>query len=338
MWRLILIFDNWTISRSSHADRRQVLTPNDIQGGPSARSASICMLCGNAERERPGALTRSKTAVDVAGDQVAFAGSSFEITRNAPVTATGVKQHSASARQKARGTGARAAWAGLMIAMLATSTGARGDNTAPRTDGPFNALEWADGVTTARNGYAVWISVASTRHRVRIPDHRREAGPPEHGVAPHVSCRAAGGGLPEVFPPAPAPGGIYLDNHPGQPGAYTVLHPMHWILGLSGRDEERWPVEVRMGAGPPVASALVRPRIDCSAPGPGLDIKLPGEKIIDAIMAASPIEIEVEGPQMRLTAEFTASANARRAAALMREACPQPPDGRGARGNLSEGG
>ena len=41
---------------------------------------------------------------------------------------------------------------------------------------------------------------------------------------------------------------------------------------------------------------------------------------------------------MRLTAEFTASANARRAAALMREACPQPPDGRGARGNLSEGG
>ena len=247
-------------------------------------------------------------------------------------------QHNASTREKARGTGARVAWAGFMIAMLATTAGVRGDDTAPRTDGPFNALEWADGVTTARSGYAVWISIASTRHRVWIPDHRREVGPPEHGVALHVSCRAAGGGLPDVFSPTPAHGGIYLDNHPEQPGAYTVLHPMYWILGLSGRDEERWPVEVRVGTGPPVASALVRPRVDYSAPRPGLDIKLPGRKIIDAMMAASPIEIEVKGPQMRLTAEFTASANARRAAALMRQACPRPPDGRSVQGDLSEGG
>ena len=253
------------------------------------------------------------------------------MTRNVP-------PHTPQCSIRTRGTSARAAWVGCVIVVLATTAGARGDDSTPRTDGPFNVLEWADGVTTSRSGYAVWVSIASTRHRVRIPGHRREVGPPEHGAALHVSCRAAGGGLPDRFPPAAARGGIYLDNHPEQPGAYTVLHPMYWILGLAGRDEERWPVQVRVDAGESIASELVRSRIDYSTPRPGLDIALPGQKIIDAMTADGPVQIQAEGPHMRLAAQFTASANARLAAALMRNACPHPPDEKDPRGGGREGG
>ena len=219
-----------------------------------------------------------------------------------------------------------ALWSTVITGAPAQTVGARGEDTAPGTDGPFNVLEWAGGVVTSRNGHAVWVSIASTQHRARIPEHDREVGPPEHGASLHVECRAAGGGLPESFPPAAARGGIYLDNHPEQPDAYTVLDPMYWVLGLAGRSEERWPVKVRIGTDRAIASALVRSRTDYSAPRPGLDIALPGQAVIDAIMADTPIKIEAEGPNMRLVARFTASENARRAGALMRVACPRPTD------------
>ena len=99
---------------------------------------------------------------------------------------------------------------------------------------------------------------------------------------------------------------------------------MYWILGFAGRSEERWPVKVRIGRDRAIASALVRSRTDCSAPRPGLDIALPGQAVIAAIMADAPIEIEAEGPHIRLVARFAASENARRAAALMRVAGPLP--------------
>ena len=186
-------------------------------------------------------------------------------------------------------------------------------------------LEWADGVTTSRSGYAVWVSLPSTHHRVQMPGYTREVTPPEHGAALHVACRARGGDLPERFPPTGPQGGIYLDNHPEDPGVYTVLHPMYWILGLRADDEERWPVRIRIGAGETMTGDLVRARIDYSAPRPGLDIALPGRAILEAILADGPITVIAEGDRMRLNARFTASANARRAAGLMRNACAPPP-------------
>ena len=206
-----------------------------------------------------------------------------------------------------------------MLGAIATAT------AQPRTDGPFNTLEWADGVTTSRSGYTVWISLASTRHRVQIPGQRREVGSPEHAAALHISCVAKGGRLPEKFPAQEARGGIYLENHPEHPGAYTVFHPMHWVLGLSGREKERWPVTVRIGDADTLASHLVRARTDYSAPHPGLDIAVPGSAILEAILGAGPIEVKVNGENIRLNATFTASANARLAAAMMLNACEKTP-------------
>ena len=67
--------------------------------------------------------------------------------------------------------------------------------------------------------------------------------------------------------------------------------------------------------------ALVRARINYSAPRPGLDLALPGPAILEAILADGPIEVNAEGDAMRLSARFSASANARKAAVVMRSAC-----------------
>ena len=225
---------------------------------------------------------------------------------------------------RAAGNAARVACAVAVLAAYpgaGEGAGAGGEGT-PRMDGPFNVLEWADGVSTSRSGYAVWVRVPSREFRAALPGHESEIGHPEHGASLFVNCRAAGGGARSRFGSTPAFGGIYLDDHPDQPGAYTVIHPMYWILELSERHLERWPVEVRIGDNPAVASALVRRLTDYSAPHPGLDIALPGGLVIDAVSAGVPIEVEVRGPQVRLVGRFTASDNARRAAALMRTACP----------------
>ena len=54
-------------------------------------------------------------------------------------------------------------------------------------------------------------------------------------------------------------------------------------------------MEVRVGSDPPITSALVRRRINYSAPRPGLDIALPGHKILDTITATITIRIEARG-------------------------------------------
>ena len=223
-----------------------------------------------------------------------------------------------------RETFARRAAVGLAtLAMIAATSG---EVTPPRPDGPFNVFEWANGVRTSRSGYAVWISMPSTHHEVEVPDYARAVGPPEHRATLHVSCRAPGGGMPERFPPSAPHGGIYLDNHPEDPGVYNWIHPMYWYLILSEDVEERWPVEIRISKSETVTADLVRARIDYSAPRPGLDIALPGAAILDAILTADPIEVTGRGDTMRLSARFSASANARRAAALMRSACAKPRD------------
>ena len=84
---------------------------------------------------------------------------------------------------------------------------------------------------------------------------------------------------------------------------------MHWVLVLTGCSAERWPVQVRIGDGAPIGSALVRARTDYSAPQPGREIALPGATLIEALAALDPIAVEAEGPGMRLVAQFAVPAH-----------------------------
>lgn len=114
-------------------------------------------------------------------------------------------------------------------------------STSPPDDGPFSVLGWRDGVTTSRNGDAVWTSTTATGHTAQIPGYARPAGPPGHHIAFGVSCRAAGDDLAADFQTRLATGEIHLGNHPEHPGVYLVWHPMHWLLELIGRSVETWP-------------------------------------------------------------------------------------------------
>ena len=46
--------------------------------------------------------------------------------------------------------------------------------------------------------------------------------------------------------------------HPDAPWVYNVLHPMYWVLGLTGHEVERTPVEVSLPGVPAFAAELVR--------------------------------------------------------------------------------
>ena len=196
-----------------------------------------------------------------------------------------------------------------------------------RADGPFNVLEWRDGVTTSRSGYAVWVGVGSMEHEAMLPGHESavtSTNTPSHRAALGVRCRAPGGAIPDRFPPSPPTGGVTLDDHPDQPGAYTVVHPMYWILELAGKHREHWPLRVQIGDGEAIESTFERRLTDYSAPRPGLAIAIPGDMRIDAFTEREIIEVEAVGERMRFRGRFEVTDNARRAAALMRSACAKP--------------
>ena len=56
--------------------------------------------------------------------------------------------------------------------------------------------------------------------------------------------------------------------HPAAPDVYSVLHPMYWLLALSGREFERVPVVFDLGDVSDVDAQLVRRRLAYGRPRP----------------------------------------------------------------------
>ena len=136
-----------------------------------------------------------------------------------------------------------------ILAAIALAAGAQA------AQGPFDVLEWdrRAGIVTSRNGYSVWLWLTGESRVVRLPGHAGALRGPAAATVLRATCRAGGpGGASELR------GTLFLADHPEQRDAYMVLHPMYWIIGLIGGEEERWPVAVRIGAAPPVAGELAR--------------------------------------------------------------------------------
>ena len=231
---------------------------------------------------------------------------------------TGAEQINVKSKQQ------RLALATCLLSVLILAhehPGARDTHGATPSTGPFHMLERSDGVTTSRNGYAVWVFVESSTHHARLPGYAHEVGPPEHHVVLHVACRAPGSALDAQYPPEPPHGAVRLDHHPDDPGAYTITDPRHWFLALMGKREERWPVHIRIGSTPAVPSTLIRPRINYSIPHPGLRVDAPADAVLEAIATPTPITVEITSEHMHLSARFAPSEAVRRAAALIADAC-----------------
>ena len=128
--------------------------------------------------------------------------------------------------------------------------------------GPFVDFDWTDHVTTSRDGYTMWARLPSRSYTGILPPHSDPVGPGARPVVLQVHCRAPSFEASSPISPTPTHALLYLDDHPLQPDAYTVFHPMYWILGLAGRSLERWPATARLGDTGPVATELVRRRTE----------------------------------------------------------------------------
>ena len=178
------------------------------------------------------------------------------------------------------------------------------------------AVRHCPNLTATASKYGVIVICEDEAHQRQVFETLKQ-----YGWKLRVRCRAPGGAIPDRFPPSPPTGGVTLDDHPDQPGAYTVVHPMYWILDLAGKHREHWPLRVQIGDGEAVESTLERRLTDYSAPRPGLDIAIPGDMLIDAFTEREIIDVEAVGERMRFRGRFEVTDNARRAAALMRSAC-----------------
>ena len=214
------------------------------------------------------------------------------------------------------------AGAGVLALALATAAHGGAHATQAKTGpGPFDVLEWKDGVRTARSGYAVWITIRSVRHEMQIRGHDTTVKSPRHRFALNVSCRVPGSPLPDMFPAYGPRGELWFDDHPEQREAYTANEPMYWWLGLTGRETEQWSVQVQLNEQPPTQGTAIRPLTDYNVARPAVYIDVPGTKVLDAILAGDTIALHVRGEGTRLRGEFAVKANVRRAAELMRKTC-----------------
>ena len=197
----------------------------------------------------------------------------------------------------------------LVVAVLLAAPVAVGQRWSLRA--PFTDLHLVPRVTTSNDEYSIWLYRSPERFRIVYPGGRRRftqdaAGADALYSALSVWCRADGRSE-GLSGPSPLRAQLRLPMHPGAPDVYSVLHPMYWILGLSGREFERIPVLVDL-AGRSVADAhLVRRRIAYGRPRPDVELDLPGEIVLGLFREGSPMRVAVSGGGADLDLWFPAA-------------------------------
>ena len=210
-----------------------------------------------------------------------------------------------------------------VTALLLAAAMARGSHA--RTAGPFIDFEWTEHVTTSRDGYTIWARLPSERYRATLPPHVEPVGPGARPAVLQAHCRAPGAKGDQAPKGTPTHALLYLDDHPLQRDAYTVLHPMYWIIGLTGEALERWPATARLGDTAAVRTELVRRRTDYSAPRPGLDLALSADAVLGVFDNGLPTELDVQGRGWSIKSRFTPVPQLAEAAQAMRRECGVAP-------------
>ena len=97
--------------------------------------------------------------------------------------------------------------------------------------------------------------------------------------------------------------------HPDAPRVYSVLHPMFWVLGLTGREWERTPVQVSLAGAPAFPAELVRQRMDYSFAPPPLWVNLPARMVLELFVGGAPIQAELSGERVDARLWFEAQSD-----------------------------
>ena len=178
---------------------------------------------------------------------------------------------------------------------------------------PFRGLHAIDRVTTSNDEYSISLYWSPERFRIDYPDSRGrfERDPAEPGelyTALSVFCRADGR-QEALSGPRPLGAKLSLPMHPAAPAVYSVLHPMYWLLGLTGREFERVPVVVDLAEVAPFDAELVRRRIAYGRPRPDLEINLPGAAVLSRFVAGSPMRLAIAGDGVDIKLWFAGAAD-----------------------------
>ena len=222
----------------------------------------------------------------------------------------------------------RSSWLSTRIAvatLLLVAAMARCSHAAAA--GPFIDFDWTEHVTTSRDGYAMWARMPSEHYTAALPPHTEPVGPGARPAVLQVHCRAPGAKGQRAIKATPTHALLYVDDHPLQPDAYTVFHPMYWIRGLTGQSLEHWPATAQLDDTAPVRTELVRRRGDYSAARPGLDLALSADAVLAVFEAGLPVNLDVQGQDWSIAARFVPVPELAKAARAMRRECGLAPIG-----------
>ncbi len=188
---------------------------------------------------------------------------------------------------------------------------------------PFTPLEGLRGVTFSNDRYAVslhWPAVSYAMELPGLPAHRSGALPV--GTELRVGCRADNGR--PGYGVAPARAVLELRRHPAARATYGLLHPMFWILGLTGNDVGRTSLGVSLtGLPAPIAVVLENPRVyDLGGRLPMRVAGLPAAHVLSLIAQSSALDLAGEGPRTAISVRFAAAPALVPAAAAMLAHCP----------------
>ena len=200
---------------------------------------------------------------------------------------------------------------------------------------PFAGLSH---VNTSRDNRSVFFQLRASGGESLVPGHAN-AYRLQSRASLHIHCRIPGpetAGLPD-------PGGqratLIFPDHPSQPDAWSILHPMTYISGLLGFDKEKTPVRITLPDGTKQEDGeLIRYRTSYGSGATKLQIHFdavrPGEtSILDILNQAShgeQLTILIEGKEkmaekVRIVMHFIFDENLAPALKRMKQFCP-PPD------------
>ena len=209
----------------------------------------------------------------------------------------------------------------LLLAFLVPSASPDGRAVPPS---PFTLLDGVPGVTFSNDRYAVslhWPPDAYVLTLPGLPPHR--SGASVAGTELRIGCRASNGR--PGYGVAPAGAVLEVQRHPDARGAYGVLHPMFWILGLTGNGVDRTRVQVSLtGVSAPLAAVLEVSNVYDLGGRPPMRIgDLPARHLLSLISFSRPLVVEAEGPGTSLSVRFTPDRRLAPAAEALLAHCPR---------------
>ena len=173
---------------------------------------------------------------------------------------------------------------------------------------PFRGLHTIDGVSTSNDEYSISLYWSPERFQIDYPDNRGRferdpADPGELYTALSVFCRSDGRqeGLPG---PRPLGARLSLPMHPAAPDVYSVLHPMYWLLGLTGASSSACRSWSTCPTPYPFDAEMVRRRIAYGRPRPDIKIDLPGAAVLNRFVAGSPMQLTITGDRVDIKVWF----------------------------------